>query len=233
MPDKTTGDVNPTSDDPATAGPRRPRLSLPRLVAGALDVARDLGADRMTMKDVATRLDVGTMSLYYYVPDKAALLAHMVGRLYEDVCVPDASEPWEDRLRSILDQVYRGFLAVPGLEPHIQLSEAALPSYARVAEAVLAALADGGVPRSETTQAGLVLLGYASDRGAATARRQQLWRAEPTSRVRIVTWFERSSYEHVRTSAAEAMEVAHEETFEYGLDMLLHGLRAHSLTAGS
>ena len=85
MPDKTTGDVNPTSDDPAGAGPRRPRLSLPRLVAGALDVARDLGADRMTMKDVATRLDVGTMSLYYYVPDKAALLAHMVGELYEGV----------------------------------------------------------------------------------------------------------------------------------------------------
>lgn len=152
-------------------GRRRTRLTLERLVTAAYEVARELGADRFTMKDVAGRLQVGTMSLYYYVPDKAALLDEVVSLLYGAVELPPREAPWRERVESIARQIYTGFAEVPGLDP---FAPPRLPPHehrTRVANAMLTALHDAGLPPSEASVAAMVVLGFAVGRGTASTRR--------------------------------------------------------------
>jgi len=132
------------------------------------------------MKDVASRLEVGTMSLYYYVDDKATLLVQMVGRLYADVEVPSVARPWRERVEAIAHQVYRGHQAVPGLDPHLFiLAEGALASVLTVANAANRAMHDAGLEERAAGMAARTVLGYAADRGASTAKRLALRRANP------------------------------------------------------
>lgn len=74
---------------PETTRGQQRTLSLPEIVEAAIAVADDSGVDGLSMRSIARRLDVGTMSLYRYVPDKGTLLDLVLDRL----SVP--TEAWE------------------------------------------------------------------------------------------------------------------------------------------
>lgn len=59
---------------PEPAHGRRRALSLEQIVEATIAVADECGIEALSMRTIAERLQVGTMSLYRYVPTKAALL---------------------------------------------------------------------------------------------------------------------------------------------------------------
>ncbi|MFI6206928.1 TetR/AcrR family transcriptional regulator [Streptomyces sp. NPDC051041] len=61
-------------------GPK-PALSLDRIVDAAVEIADAEGLEAVSMRRLSTALDVGTMSLYRYVPGKAELLDLMLDRV--------------------------------------------------------------------------------------------------------------------------------------------------------
>src|SRR3712207_9079647 len=78
---------------------RRPGLTVDRVVATAIVLADAEGLDAVTMRRVAQELGVVPMTLYTYVPDKAALLDLMLDRLYLDMPrAPRPDRPWRGRL---------------------------------------------------------------------------------------------------------------------------------------
>ena len=204
---------------------RRDRLRLDRVVTGALEVAGEIGVDRMTMKDVAARLGVGTMSLYHYVDDKSDLLTHMVSRLYEGVALPPEGEPWRERLGTIATQVYRAYVAVPGLHSHVALTSPPLASAGRVADGTMAILMRAGLDRRNAMKTAMVVLGYAANQGDASAQRLLLWREHPDRRDEIAAAIARAdSQAELQGLRAEALFLPYDELFEHGLDLLLDGL---------
>ena len=62
-------------------GARKPRLGRAELASVAIRVADTEGIDAVSMRRIATELDVGTMTLYHYVRTKDELLALMVDEL--------------------------------------------------------------------------------------------------------------------------------------------------------
>lgn len=66
-----------------------PGLSVERIVAAGTAIADAEGLDALSMRRVAERLGVGTMSLYRHVPSKAELLDVMVDRAMAEVVGPD------------------------------------------------------------------------------------------------------------------------------------------------
>lgn len=60
--------------DPRGARGPRARLSVDEVVAAATALADEEGLDAVSMRRVAERLGIGVMTLYTYVPDRAALL---------------------------------------------------------------------------------------------------------------------------------------------------------------
>ena len=71
-----------------TRGPR-PGLSVDQIVAAAIELADAEGLEALSMRRVAERLGVGTMSLYTYVPGKAELLDVMLDTVLAEEARPD------------------------------------------------------------------------------------------------------------------------------------------------
>jgi AcrR family transcriptional regulator len=87
---------------PPRRGPR-PQLTIEQVVVAAIEVADGEGLDGLSMRRVADRLGMGTMSLYRYVPSKAELLDVMVDR----VCGETDRRPVAGRWRARLEHVAR------------------------------------------------------------------------------------------------------------------------------
>jgi AcrR family transcriptional regulator len=87
----------------------RSGLTLKAIVTAAIDLADTEGVDALSMRNVAQRLGVGTMSLYTHVPNKTDLIDLMFdtayGELYESVESPSQQpEGWRGGLRFIANQ---------------------------------------------------------------------------------------------------------------------------------
>jgi AcrR family transcriptional regulator len=82
-------------------GPR-PGRTLDQVVAAAVAIADAEGLDGLSMRRVAQRLGIGTMSLYRYVPGKAELLDVMVDRVSAETDRPDdLPGGWRPRLEHV------------------------------------------------------------------------------------------------------------------------------------
>lgn len=82
--------------------PRRRGLSLDIVVGAAIELAVSEGVQHLSMRRLATRLGVEAMSLYYYVPNKASLIASMAERTLLLVPASDPSQPWGEQLHHLL-----------------------------------------------------------------------------------------------------------------------------------
>ena len=90
-----------------TRGPK-PGLSVEQIVRAAIEVADAEGVDALSMRRVADKLGVGTMSLYRYVPGKGELIDLMLERVLADNG-PPGGEPtaWRPRLESMARSSWR------------------------------------------------------------------------------------------------------------------------------
>jgi AcrR family transcriptional regulator len=87
-------------------GPR-PGLTVEQIVAAAIAVADATGLAGLSMRRVAERLGVGTMSLYRYVPSKAELLDVMVDRVAGETARPEHMPgDWRASLEQIARENY-------------------------------------------------------------------------------------------------------------------------------
>jgi AcrR family transcriptional regulator len=78
----------------AQKAPRRgpkPGLSVERIIRAAIELADAEGLAALSMRRVAERLGVGTMSLYTYVPGKAELLDVMLDTVLGEIARPDGA----------------------------------------------------------------------------------------------------------------------------------------------
>lgn len=82
-------------------GPK-PKLTLEQIVAAGIELADNEGVEALSMRKLAQQLDVGTMSLYRYVPSKDDLLNLML----------DAAVTPSERRMAAPDQGWREFLRV-------------------------------------------------------------------------------------------------------------------------
>lgn len=96
----------------------RSGLSIKAIVTAAIEIADDEGIDALSMRNVAKRLDAGTMSLYTHIQSKTELITLMLdsvyGELYKNVEEP-SQQPgdWRDAMRFIAEHNWDLYLAHP------------------------------------------------------------------------------------------------------------------------
>ena len=85
----------------SSRGPR-PGLSVKEIVRVAVEVADAEGLEALSMRRVAERLGISTMSLYTYVPGKGELLDAMLDEVMGETVGPDeTSGGWRERLELV------------------------------------------------------------------------------------------------------------------------------------
>jgi TetR/AcrR family transcriptional regulator, tetracycline repressor protein len=97
--------VKPSDDSRSGATRRRPgpapTTSREQILTAALRIVDEQGLERLTMRRLGAELDVDPMTVYHYVPDKAALFDGLVERVFSEVELPRSDERWEDSFRAL------------------------------------------------------------------------------------------------------------------------------------
>ncbi|MDN5913662.1 MAG: TetR/AcrR family transcriptional regulator [Pseudonocardia sp.] len=90
------------------------QITVVDVVAAAVAIADDQGVERLTMREVADALDVGTMSIYHYVRNKNDLRALMDDQVMGEMVVGGPlPEHWRDAVTLIARRMREVLLGHP------------------------------------------------------------------------------------------------------------------------
>src|SRR5271154_1041913 len=126
---------------------RKPRYTREQITEAALRIADTEGFDAVTMKRIAVELGASTMRMYYYVRNKADIIALMQDAILADILVPGAglSGGWRDAVSAIARRTRRVLIDHPW--SLMSFNEAQFgPNAMRHIEQSLAAAAKSGLP---------------------------------------------------------------------------------------
>ena len=212
-----------------TGRPRgRPALPLDRILAAALELVDEQGADALSMRSLAQRLGSGTATLYRHFANRSELVAMMVDRMLGEVDFDAdamATMPWQQVCTSFAQQMFdvlgRHGNVASLLIGHVPMGPNALARR----EKILAILLANGFPPVVAAHAYATLsryvLGFAIQLAGSAA-------AEHDARL-AAAFHELDPARYPATLAvADDLPVPLEEEFAYGLRLIVAGLeRSH------
>ncbi|MFC7406575.1 TetR/AcrR family transcriptional regulator [Georgenia alba] len=214
-------------------GPRR-TLTLERIVETAITIADAEGLDALSMRRLARDLDVGTMSLYRYVPDKAVLLDLMLDRLSEPGAARTdfAGKHWREVLELNAIGTRELYLAHPWLMQVNWTRPVLGPSSIAGLDLVMSYLAD--LPMSDqermmivstvdgyVTGAARQEIQYNATAAEAGLSDEEFWSAQLPFLERAMN---SGDYPTMAEMSEDTFDVGWEQSFRFGLELLLDGL---------
>ena len=218
-------------------GPR-PGLAIDDIVDAAIALADAEGSRAVTMRRVASMLDVAPMGLYRYVPSKAELLDLMLDRVYLDMPRAAAAKGgWRVLLKAVAEENRALYRAHPWAAEIATTRPPLGPGQLAKYEHELGALDTAGLD-DVTADAALALVVGFVRANAREAAESYLARGE--SGISDAEWWEQAApalaelvdpdafplASRVGAAAGEAHGTAHEpdRAFEFGLERILDGL---------
>lgn len=202
----------------------RPPVPLDRIVTTALQIVDDEGADALSMRTLAQRLNSGTATLYRHFASRADLIAAVVDAMFGaiDLDVAALSElPWQDACKAAAHSMFDVLRDHRNVTPMLAGDVPIGPNALAAREQMLAFLLDTGfssalAARSYATLARYVL-GFAmqldnSHGDLGDAKLAQIFHdLDPCEFPATV-------------SVADSLPVPFEEEFAFGLDLIVDGL---------
>jgi AcrR family transcriptional regulator len=134
------------------------KLDYPGIVRIAMEIADELGLDAISMRNVASRLEAGTMSLYRYVAGKGELLDLILDSAYGEIAIPrQQSKDWRSDILRVARETRTVLKAHPWLTPLITMRPSLGPNYLRWFEFLLATTsAPGRAMRTQVRMIGTI-----------------------------------------------------------------------------
>jgi TetR/AcrR family transcriptional regulator, tetracycline repressor protein len=146
---------------PPPEGPDRQPLSRDRILDAAVALVDEQGIEGLSMRKLGTALGVEAMSLYNYVPNKAALLDGVLERVVSGIKIPEGGSTWDERLRQMTHSYRSIALSHPRVVPLFAMRPFnSLPAL-DVVEAVFDLLAEAGFPPAEALNVLRAMSAYA------------------------------------------------------------------------
>ena len=204
--------------------PGRPAVPLERIVTTALQIVDDDGADALSMRTLAQRLDSGTATLYRHFAGRADVVAHVVDRVFGSVELDTAklsTMTWQEACKaaahSMFDVLCRHRNVTPLLADDVPIGPNALV----VRERMIAFLLGNGFPpalaaRTYATLARYIL-GFAIQ---LTSIRSDL---DDNKLAKVFHDLDPGQFP-ATVAVADSLPVPWEDEFAFGLELLVDGL---------
>ena len=188
---------------------RPPAIGLDDVVAAATIVAEEVGADGVTMNLVAERLAVTSAALYHYVANKQELVNLVIDGAFAQVEAPprDAG-PWDERLRIFERDVRAKVRRLKWGTPRVLEDGEAPASLRRLFDIAREIMDDAGADAREVALAFTTVYAFMIGQLWFDSATAAPGRTQPQIRV-----------------AAEQVGLDGDELFEFGLDVVISGLR--------
>src|SRR5918999_235089 len=204
----------------AEAG-RQP-LSRRRVLEEAVRFADREGLEALTMRKLGAELGVEAMSLYNHVPNKSALLDGMVEILLGELEIPPENRGWEERIR----EGYRAFRRLAHEHPNVFPLLVNRPPETMdgvwLVEEFLKTLGEAGFDKETALHAFRSLTSYTFGYAMAEIRGFAL---EPDGSRPGAQALSPEEFPNLCELGPRLENVDHDAEFEFGLDLLLSGLR--------
>ena len=172
------------------------------------------------MRRIAAELGCDPMAIYRHFPNREALLDAVADLAAEEVPEPDEREPWDQRIQALLTGMRSVALRHPGISGHIASRPPLGPAGQKLVTTMTGALAQAGLPPADIVRAFQALIAYSAaglrmavDAGAKDARWHQV----------------SGAMDGLPGAAMPAVGSA--EQFDYGLRLLLSGIRLEGQAA--
>ncbi|WP_025274716.1 TetR/AcrR family transcriptional regulator [Haloglycomyces albus] len=222
------------TDTPKRRGPN-PRFTIDDILQAAVRIADDGGIDALSMRAIATELNVGTMSLYRHVPGKPELIDLLVDHIdTEGDELPDTSTMnWRDVLEILARHTLAQYRRHPWLLDIVQHRPVFGPRTMTSFDFALAAFDDHDIPERQRMMVITAVVGLAESIAraympedpygdkSAQSTEQQWW--DINVPYLTMVW-ESGHYSRVsRLTDDSTWEVTGEEALEFSINGLLNG----------
>lgn len=222
---------------PRSRGPKQ-ALSVARIVQAGIEIADAEGLGAVSMRRVADRLGVGTMSLYTYVPSKAELVDVMFDRVLGLPPQEEVAGGWREKLTAVARSAWDLYQRHPWLLQVMAMSRPPLgPNSIAGYDYALRAVDDIGLTELEMDSVVNMVSVYVQ--GTARAAAEAASSAQDTGQTDDEWWsvyapllekvFDADKYPvaaRVGAVAGETYQSAYDAThgFEFGLARILDGV---------
>ncbi|MFB9931470.1 TetR/AcrR family transcriptional regulator C-terminal domain-containing protein [Amycolatopsis halotolerans] len=212
---------------------REPELSRDRIVRAAIGIADADGLPAVSMRRIATELGAATMSLHRHVGDKDELVHLMADTVAGEAIRREPPVPWRACLETTVRLLWTVCRRHPWVAEALSMTRPRpTPNLMRYSEWVLAALRRAGLPAEELLLVHLTLFGHV--RGLGLTWQSEAWARQDTG-VANDEWLDDHEAEFRRIGAtgrypaldyttAQPVSQDLDQTFEYGLRLLLDGV---------
>jgi TetR/AcrR family tetracycline transcriptional repressor len=196
-----------------------------QIVAAALAILDEEGADALSLRALAQRLESSTATLYRHFDSRGDLLAQVVDRIFGEIEVdPGQAANWQDACGALATAMFevlrRHRNAAPLIGEHVPVGPNALVHRERALALLLAAgFSPALAARAYSTLARHVL-GFAMQLNQAAA--------QPGEDADVSAHLHRLDPDRfpATVGVADALPVALEDEFEFGLRLIITGLEA-------
>lgn len=214
---------------------RKAPITIARITDAALEVVATQGYDALTMRSVAAVLGTGPASLYAHVVNKADIDELIIGRLCNQLVLPEPDRAtWREQILDVCAQFRDQYLKYPGISRAAMAMVVTNLDVLRVNEGMLAILIAGDIEPKTAAWAIDALSLYV---GAYTleislvAQRQShqddewvVGRDQREELVRRFTALPADQFPHTRRYAAELTSGTGNERFDFTLNLLIDHL---------
>jgi AcrR family transcriptional regulator len=216
---------------------RQPSLSREQIVRAAVELADAEGPEAISMRRIAAQLGVGAMTLYGYVADRDALLAHMINEVVAEMGKPGRpSGSWRADLELLAHRVRDVNLRHAWLPAELGTAPFLIsPRLVDWAEFILTALDLPGIDiqtaaallRAVNNYVVGTTLREATESRAAVTHDTAAYQAAVASLLQqIVASGRYPAMGRLALALAERRDLGADESFELGLNCLLDGIGA-------
>jgi AcrR family transcriptional regulator len=225
-PDKRMKTAPAVSDRPRRRG-RPARLSRPLILAKALELVDDEGADALTMRRLGAELGVEAMSLYRHVESKRALLDGIAEQLMAEVDERpvDAHLDWADGARHLASGIRGVALAHPAAFELVGTRALNTHAALRPVEALLADLRRGGFAPDQAVAAYRLLVSYIRGFALGEIAGFTLSAADADPTRLTGDKLPASEFPVIHELVSALTKNPADEHFRLGLETILHGLQ--------
>ena len=217
--------------DTASKEPRT-QLTRERIVTAALALVDREGVSALSMRRLGAELGVDPMAIYYYIPNKEALLDAIVEAVMAeiDLGIDDPSDPIEERIWCAARAYRDVMLAHKNALPIVLSRGPATPTAMRPVELLLGILRDAGLSPSQA-MAGMNSIA-ATVRGLVGMIADNDEPITPEELEALAEQFPEAEFPNLR-EAALCHPAFMEADFEFGIRALARGLVASASGKGA
>jgi AcrR family transcriptional regulator len=219
----------PTDRTTRRNGRTREPLTRERILAAALRFADEHSLQALSMRKLASELNVEAMSLYNHIDNKDDILAGIADLVFAEVEIPSAeSGSWDDLLRAVSEAARQALSEHANVVPIILSGSNRGPAYLQMMEAVVGTMREAGFTADMAHHGWHTLvahvLGYVLQETATPILVSANTARAAGSRSVALADLPNGDFPHIVEIAPLLAECETADEFGFGLDVILSGI---------